>query len=864
MSTIKEKLRILLILMISVVYTSEGAKIYGTVSDEEGNLLPFATIYVSETNFGATTNFDGYYEFNLLPGNYELIYQYMGYKSITKKITITDADLELFVLLEVQSYVLPSLVYTSGEDPAYNIMRQVISKSKYHLYQLSSYETNVYVKGTGRVKKVPFLLRKRMAKEGIDSTRVFTIESVTEIKYKMPNTYEENVISISSNTEENAPSPMPYIKASFYEPRIVEALSPLSPNAFMHYRFRYDGAFKDKGYTIFKIYVQPKIKGDQVFDGHLYIAEDLWCIHSLDFNSIFQGFRVNINQIYHPVKPIAWMPVTHKFNVEGSFMGFEVEFKYAAINNYNSTVLNDQLDHTYAINIVEKPDSVQRVNESLEPVIAGGDQQMTKKEMRKKMRELEKEALQENDKKEKEVVINRYRHIDSTAYDKDSAYWAAIRPIPLSSLEMKNYELKDSLIIETKKEQKKDSLRDERNKSFRIEHVLIGNDYKVGGKGTLIWHPLWNKLSFNSVEGWNIHAKLDYRIKLDSTRSLTFGTNVRYGFSSRWWNYKLFTQYRFKSHYQTGLFKITAGRYISQINESNPIPYWWNMITSLFFKNNYMKLYEKDFVRIDLEYPVLPSLFISFDSEYAYKKDLTNNTDFSFFNRDKEYTPNNPENILMPDTRFSPYNFFMTDLSLKYQPFLRYYIYNGRKQIIKGSSPEFEIRYKMGISWNIVDESNYNLLTGGVRYGKDFGVGNRYDISVTGGKQFLNGDTNFPEYIHFMGNETPLITGDLITSFRMLPYYYYSTNDYFIEGHLYYQFRKLLITQITLFRYAGIREDLFLNYMYANSISNYYEIGYALENIFRFLRFEVIGQFEGVNYSGIGFRVGISKNISLD
>jgi len=52
--------------------------------------------------------------------------------------------------------------------------------------------------------------------------------------------------------------------------------------------------------------------------------------------------------------------------------------------------------------------------------------------------------------------------------------------------------------------------------------------------------------------------------------------------------------------------------------------------------------------------------------------------------------------------------------------------------------------------------------------------------------------------------------------------------------------------------------------MYANSISNYYEIGYALENIFRFLRFEVIGQFEGVNYSGIGFRVGISKNISLD
>ncbi len=850
--------------MISVVYTSEGAKVYGTVSDEEGNLLPFATIYVTESNFGATTNYEGYYEFNLNPGNYQLIFQYMGYKSYTKDIRVTDKDQEILVTLEEQSFVLPSLVYTSGEDPAYNIMRQVISRSKYHLYQLASYETTVYVKGTGRVKKVPFLLRKRLAKEGIDSTRVFTVESVTEIKYKMPNTYEENIVSIITNTEENAPSPMPYIKASFYEPRIVEALSPLSPNAFVYYRYRYDGAFTDKGYTIFKIYVRPKVKGDQVFEGYLYIVEDLWCIHSLDFNSIFQGFKVNINQLYHPIQPIAWMPVTHKFNVEGSFMGFEVEFKYAAINNDYSITLNDQLDHSYAIEIVEKSDSINRLNKAPELEIVGNDQPMTKKEMRKKIREIEKEALRDRDQKEKEVVINRNIHIDSTAYDRDSTYWATIRPIPLSSLEMKNYELKDSLIIETNKKQEKDSLRVERNKKFRIEHILIGNDFQVSEKGTLIWYPLWNKLSFNSVEGWNIHAKLDYKIKLDSIRTLNFGSNIRYGFSSRQWNYKLSVQYNFTKHYQRGYLTFTAGRYVSQLNENNPIPYWLNMVTSLFFKNNYLKLYEKDFLEFDLNYPIAPPLVLSFKTEYAQKRDLTNTTDFSFFNRDKEYTPNNPPNIIIPDTRFSPYQFYMADLKLKYQPFLRYYIYNDKKRIIKGSSPEFEIGYKRGMSWDSFEESNFNLITAGVRFGKKFGVGNRYDLSLTGGKQFNNGEINFPEFIHFMGNETPMITGDLITTFRMLPYYYYSTNNYFIEAHIYYQFRKLLVTQVTLFRYAGIREDLFLNYLYANSISNYYEIGYALENVFRFLRLEVITQFEGADYSGLAFRIGLSKNISMD
>lgn len=793
-----------------------------------------------------------------------MIFQYLGYKTESRNISVKGQDIQLDVSLEEQSYVLPDLTYVSGEDPAYAIMRQVIAKSKYHLYQLESYKTNVYVKGSGRIAKVPFLFRKRLEKEGIDSTKVFTVESLTELSYEFPNKYTERVLSINSNFEDNAPSPMPYIKASFYEPKVVDALSPIAPNAFAHYKYRYEGAFNDNDYTVYKIFVQPRIKGDQVFEGYLYIIEDLWAIHSLSFNIYIQGFKAIINQIYKPIKPQIWMPVTLKFDVTGSFMGFKLEFNYAAINNEYEVSINkqfideiDSIEEDPSLSLIKKDDH----NESLSNILI--DEDLSKKDMRKRMREYEKQALKE-EQGDQDLIVVEQVDIDSMAYKKDSTYWAKIRPIPLTPLELKNYEAKDSLMIERKEVERKDSIRRERNKKFQPEHILIGNNYELSEKSTLIWHPLWSKISYNTVEGVNIHADLDYRLELDSIRSITIGTNNRYAFSSNRWNGLLFVRYGFKKHMQQGYLQIEGGRYITQINKENPIPYWWNMLNTLFIRKNYMKLYERDFVDLKLRLPINSKLISNLSLNLAEKRSLENTSDFSFFNQDAEFSPNNPTNIILEETQFQPYNFISAELILDYMPFLKYSIHNGRKSIIRNSSPIFSIGYKYGSILNNPQGYSYNSVFGEIKYGNSFGVGNRFDLIVGGGNIFRNGELDFPEFKHFMGNQTILITGDLFNSFRMLPYYYYSTNKYWFKAHTYYQFRKLLITQILYARIAGLREDLYFNYLYSNTVQNYYEIGYAIDNIFRFVRLEVVGQFIGSDYEGITFRIGISKNIALE
>ena len=43
-------------------------------------------------------------------------------------------------------------------------------------------------------------------------------------------------------------------------------------------------------------------------------------------------------------------------------------------------------------------------------------------------------------------------NIDSTAYNKDTSFWAGIRPVPLTKYEIKSYQKADSLAVVAKVE----------------------------------------------------------------------------------------------------------------------------------------------------------------------------------------------------------------------------------------------------------------------------------------------------------------------------------------------------------------------------------------------------------------------------
>ena len=58
--------------------------------------------------------------------------------------------------------------------------------------------------------------------------------------------------------------------------------------------------------------IKYKRKSQQLFEGVIYIVEEIWAIHSLDLTENMAG-KIRIKQLYTPVEEGIWMPVSHEF-----------------------------------------------------------------------------------------------------------------------------------------------------------------------------------------------------------------------------------------------------------------------------------------------------------------------------------------------------------------------------------------------------------------------------------------------------------------------------------------------------------------------------------------------------------------------
>ena len=143
-----------ILFLFSMTLAGQGIK--GIIKDENGQALSFASIYIKELGTGTSANLDGDFELPLQSGTYQVTFQYMGYITTERSVTVGGLYETLNIVLKPQIISLPTVeVNGKAEDPAYTIMRKAIAKAEYHLLQNDTYSAEVYMKGTGQVTKVP-------------------------------------------------------------------------------------------------------------------------------------------------------------------------------------------------------------------------------------------------------------------------------------------------------------------------------------------------------------------------------------------------------------------------------------------------------------------------------------------------------------------------------------------------------------------------------------------------------------------------------------------------------------------------------------------------------------------------------------
>ncbi len=197
--------KIILLPLFLVCLKVSAQKIAGTVFNNNGDLLPYASVTLKGTSVGASANNKAKFSFTVAPGVYTVVCQHIGFTRQEKIVTVDKADEEITFILSSQKFDLKEVVVKQGdEDPAYAIIRNAIKKREFYNKQVNAFDCDLYTKDIMKLrnlpdrifgKKVPDEDRKDM---GLDSTGkgiIYLSESVAKVHTQQPDKFKMEVLS---------------------------------------------------------------------------------------------------------------------------------------------------------------------------------------------------------------------------------------------------------------------------------------------------------------------------------------------------------------------------------------------------------------------------------------------------------------------------------------------------------------------------------------------------------------------------------------------------------------------------------------------------------------------------------------------
>lgn len=773
-----------ILLFIFLITNGCYLQISGTITDEKGLPLPFATIYVEGTTTGTVSNTDGEYFLDLSqPGTYYIVFQYVGHKKQVKRVDYNSKKTIINVQLAQDVNLLKELIITAdAEDPAYPIIRKAIEKRTYYQNQYKSSQADLYVKGLIKMMDAPKeIMGENLGNLGgiLDSMRqgiLYLSESQSQYYYKAPNKTKEVMISSIKSGDNSLFTANQFNWASFnmYDEYIQigrNVISPIAQNALSHYRYQLESAFIDSdGNTVNKIKITPKSEKSPALSGVIYITENLWNIHSADiviFGPALRGSfidTVTIKQVFLPVEePDKWQLFSQTFSFNAGLIGFKIggHFTYIFSNWQN----NPSIDHIF-------------------------DSRETFK-------------------------------VEPDALKKDTAFWSEKRPIPLTEEEKNDYTKKDSLQSIWTSKPYLDSL-DKANNTPKWSNILLGYSYQNSHKNTSLSLPTpLSAIRFNAVEGFKMHLSPTWT-KEDSTfRKWTVSTPLAFGFSDKQLKASIRVEYKF-DNYTLGKIFVEGGRQYENFDPDGSLIEKNNSWISLWNKKNYIRLYDNVFGRIGYTQEVTNGLYLSMLTEYTQRSPLSINTQFSLRRQDRLFEENIP-NTLLNSAIYETSTYWKSTIHFQWIPEQKYGSYPKAK-VRQGSKwPTLKLTYQQGFNlvennkhWNrlafkMSDSYVSAKLWGFFQYNLDMGT-------------FLGTKAQyFADYYHPSGNQILIPINPNLASFNLLPYFVYSTNRYYIQCNIRHHFNGKLADNIPLINKTKLKFVAGASALYVPEKGHYFE-----------------------------------------
>lgn len=885
----------------------------GTVTDDAGQPVGFATVYVEGTTIGTTTNAEGNYQLELKEGYHVIVFRYVGYGTEVRPLTL-NADARLDVVMKRVVFELGEAVADGSEDPAYRIMRLARDKREFYRQQVQEYSCKVYVKGTNYVKNLPKrVLGRNIDVGGLDATRsgiIYLSESVSEYHYKAPGKSKERVIAskVSGKSQGFTWNNATSLEFNFYDKMFSleglsnrDLVSPLSPSATLYYRFRYAGFYVEDSVIVNRIELLPRVKGVPLFKGFLFIQENTWRIHSADvFLTSDAGIdfvdTVRLRANFVPITPDLWLKGTLTFDfafnvkllkVQGygtftsTFSDYSVR-RYFRDTQYSEFLKNRKLQEAPAPTAIREPevkrpratglpkempkDLLKELGDSLgkELPFALSDSVPPEEDTEPRFNladMMEAEGRLEGDPTpfdfkswDKGPLIK----VESEANTKDDAFWEAIRVIPLTAAEQSDYQRKDSIEQVMKTDAYKDSV-DRKNNRPKIQDLLYGYTYRNSRQNWRleVQSPLM-AVQFNTVEGYLIDHKLSFsKYREDKSAGLVINYWNRYGFASGRYYGKGNVFYRFNRLNRMSL-SAEGGHYVRQF-QGEALADSWNSLYTVLFELNYARLLAETYGRIGWGMEVFNGVNLGVQLYYGQRSTLVNATGLEgqYVNWEgRQFQANVPRNerYAFTNSRFGDNRAMKLRVSARFRPFQKYLEFPDRKINLGSKWPEFKLAYEWGIPGVGGTVSNYSFLQFEASDSHTLGMGGRFEWEVDAGWFAFDRNVAFADFKHFYTSEIHIVPTGL-ARFKALPYYLASTDNAYVTAHFEHHFNGAILNKVPLIK--KLKWDFVVggHYLYEPTFSHYWELTVGLENIFRIFRVDVAFPFREERFQQVALRV---------
>ena len=810
---------------------SNFAQIKGTITDEKGNPLPFVSVFEENTYSGTTSNEQGKYQLNIKEvGKNKIVFQYLGFKTQKVAVSGDSKTIVLDIKMQEESFALNEVVIDPKKNPADAIIRSAIAEKKDNSDKTARYTADFYSKGMFKVKDLPKKILGKKVDLGqdmasnLDSTGtgiLYLSETISKITFEKPDKLKEKIIAskISGNNKGYSYNTASLSTYDFYDNTLdfdVKLISPIADNAFSYYKYKLEGTFyDDNNQQVYKIKVIPKRDKEPVFEGYIYIVDDSFAIYALDLD--IKGYRMK-----NEFTEVMTLKQSFSYNTKN-----KIWTKNAQTLDFNAGIFGVKFSgkFNYVYSNYEFPASF-----------------------------------------EKKTFGNEIVAFEANANKKDDAFWNQIRPIPLTIEESTDYTKKDSLQTIRKSQKYMDSV-DTKNNKFKVTDILMGYDYKnTFKKYSFDYKGLLNiaSLSFNTVQGFNLDSGFSFKKwNEDEGKSTSISTTFNYGFSDE--RFRITGDFTHKfNNINFATINVSGGTKVAQFNGSEPISKLVNSVSSLFFKDNYMKLYNLEYAQIGYSQNILNGVNLFGKLGYEQRKPLFNTTDYSFFKKDDIYSSNNP---LAPNDfttpAFDPHHLFKAVISTRIN-FGNKYISrpDGRYNIKNDKYPTVFLAFEKAFA---ASEKKYEFERIGASVVYDLSLGNKgtLGMNLRAGKFFNAENISFIDYKHFNGNQTHIGTSErYLNVFNLMPYYANSTNDSYFEMHLEHNDMGYIMNKIPLLNLLKSTMNLGFHSLAIPDRKPYTEFTVGLDNLgfgkFKLFRVDYVHSYQGgIQQNGVVFGLKI-------